>query len=116
MNPNRVSATLSKTDEEVVMTAVATIRQTLPFLIDLTTAERVEMPKLGPRTQIFVKRALEIGTQNSALLPVSFLEEMRKDARLFEALAPIQLAIDQLQKQIDEYIQRLEAGGTLAGS
>jgi len=109
MNPNRVSATLSKTDEEVVMTAVATIRQTLPFLIDLTTAERVEMPKLGPRTQIFVKRALEIGTQNSALLPVSFLEEMRKDARLFEALAPIQLAIDQLQKQIDDTV--MQVGG-----
>lgn len=64
----------STKDQEVVMTAIATIRQTLPFLIDLTTAERVAIPKLGARTQAFVKKALDVGTQNSAMLPASFLE------------------------------------------
>jgi len=53
------------------------------FLIDLRTAERVAIPKLGARTQVFVKKALAVGTQNSATLPASFLEEMRKDAQLF---------------------------------
>ena len=43
--------------------------------------------KIGARTQLFVKKALEVGTQNSATLPASFLEEMRKDAQLFETLA-----------------------------
>ena len=43
--------------------------------------------KIGARTQLFVKKALEVGTQNSATLPASFLEEMRKDAQLFETRA-----------------------------
>ena len=33
---NRVSASLSAADRDVVMNAIATIRQKLPFLIDLT--------------------------------------------------------------------------------
>jgi hypothetical protein len=34
---------------------------------------------------------------------------MRKDAQLFETLAPIQLAVDQLQKQIDDTV--MQVGG-----
>ena len=103
MNTNRISATLSQTDQDAVLTAIATIRQKLPFLIDLTTAERVTIPKLGDKTQAFVKKALDVAAQNPDMLPAgSFLEEMRKDAQLFENLAPIRLAIDLLQKQVDD--------------
>ena len=54
MSTNRVSATLSTTDKEAVMAAIGVIREKLPFLIDLTTAERVALPKLGDKTQPFV--------------------------------------------------------------
>ena len=68
MNTNRVSATLSTTDQEAVMAALGVIREKLPFVIDLTTAER----------------------------------ELREDAQLLRSLSPIRLAIDLLQKQIDD--------------
>ena len=100
MNTNRVSATLLTADQEAVMTALGVIRQKLPFLIDLTTAERVILPKLGDKTQPFVKKAVDIARQHPELLPAGFLEEMRKDAQLLESLSPIRLAIDLLQKQI----------------
>ena len=65
--------------------------------------------KIGARTQLFVKKALEVGTQNSATLPASLLEEMRQEAPLFETVALIQLAVDPLQKQIDDTV--LQVGG-----
>ena len=102
MSPNRVSASLSTANQEAVMTAIETIRQNLPFLIDLTTAERVGLPKLGDKSQAFTKKAFDIATQNPNLLPQGFLEEMRKDAQLLDAFTPIRVAIDLLQKQVDD--------------
>src|SRR3989454_12784620 len=93
MNTNRVSATLSTTDQEAVMAALGVIREKLPFLIDLTTAERVALSKLGDKTQPFVKKAVDIALQHPELLPASFLDEMRKDAQLLEGLSPIRLEI-----------------------
>ena len=102
MNTNRVSATLSNTDQEAVMAALGVIREKLPFLIDLTTAERRTLSKLGDKTQPFVKKAVDIAQQHPELLPAAFLDEMRKDAQLLDSLSPIRLAIDLLQKQIDD--------------
>ncbi len=107
MNTNRVSATLSTADREAVMTALCVIRERLPFLIDLTTAERVILPKLGDKTQPFVRKAVDIALQHPELLPAGFLDEMRKDAQLLDGLSPIRLAIDLLQKQIDDTVVQL---------
>ena len=110
MNTKRVSATLSIADQDAVMTAIDTIRQKLPFLIDLTANERVAMAKLGDKSQGFVKKALEIAIQNPGMLPVSFdLEEMRKDAQLFESLSAIQFALDKLHNEVDD--TAIQAGG-----
>ena len=84
------------------MTAFGVIRERLPFLIDLTTAERVTLAKLGDKTQPFVRKAVDIALQHPELLPAGFLDEMRKDAQLLASLSPIRLAIDLLQKQIDD--------------
>ena len=78
------------------MTALGVIRERLPFLIDLTTAERVILPKLGDKTQPFVRKAVDIALQHPELLPAGFLDEMRKDAQLLDGLSPILLAIDLL--------------------
>jgi hypothetical protein len=39
MTENRVSAALTKEDIAAIMTAIATIKTKLPFLLDLTTDE-----------------------------------------------------------------------------
>jgi len=103
MAENRVSATLPTTDREAVLAAIATIRQKLPFLIDLNSDDRRAMTKLGDRSRAFVSKALEVATQNPDMLPRSFsLEEMRRDVELFEALQPILLALNQLQDLVDD--------------
>jgi hypothetical protein len=103
MADNRISANLSATDRLAVMDAIATIRQKLPFLIDLTTEDRRTMLKMGDKSRAFVSKALEVATQNPEFLPRSFnVEEMRRDLVLYEALYPILLSLTQLQELVDD--------------
>jgi hypothetical protein len=103
MANNQISANLSASDRLAVMDAIATIRQKLPFLLDLTAEERKTLPKLGDKSRAFVIKALEVGTQNPDFLPRSFdLDEMRRDIELFEALYPILLSLTQLQELVDD--------------
>ena len=109
MITNRISAALSTTDQETVMQAIATIREKLPFLIDLTRNERVSLTKLGDKSQGFVKRAFELATQSTDLIPQTLIDEMRKDTELLDRFASIRLAIDLLQKQIDDTVTQVGA-------
>ncbi len=103
MAATAISATLAQTDREAVMSAVNTIKDSLPFLIDLTAEERKALPKMGDKSRAFVTKALEVATQNPDFLPRSFnLEEMRKDVQLFEAMYPIVVALTQLQELVDD--------------
>lgn len=100
---NRISAALTQTDREAVMSAITTIKTRLPFLIDLTADERKALPKMGDKSRAFVSKALEVATQNPDFLPRSFdLDEMRKDVQLFEAMYPIVVALAQLQELVDD--------------
>lgn len=103
MTASAISATLTQADRDAVIAAVATIKQKLPFLIDLTMEERKALPKMGDKSRAFVSKALEVATQNPDFLPRSFdLEEMRKDVQLFEAMYPIVMALTQLQELLDD--------------
>ena len=102
MDTNRISATLSTPDQLAVLSEIDSIRQKLPFLIDLSARERAAMAKLGDKSQAFVRKAVEICRQHPELFAAGFVEEMRKDAELIESLAPIRTAVESLRKQIDD--------------
>lgn len=98
-----ISAVLTQSDRNAVMDAVATIKEKLPFLVDLNANERKALPKMGDKSRAFVSKALEVATQNPDFLPRSFdLEELRKDVQLFEALYPLLLSMTQLQELLDD--------------
>lgn len=103
MQDSKISASLSETDRQAVMSAINTIRQKLPFLIDLTPEERHTLPKMGDRSRTFVSQALEVATQNADILPQSFdVAEMRKDVELIGALSPVMTALAQLQELVED--------------
>jgi hypothetical protein len=102
MNINRISATLSQSDRDEIMAAIALIRAKLPFLMDLSADERRALNKMGDKSETFVRTALEIATQNQDYLPRAFdVEELRKDIELYEQLRPLVLALSQLQHLIE---------------
>ncbi|MGV0024744.1 hypothetical protein [Phormidesmis priestleyi] len=103
MPTNQISATLIQSDRDAVLAAIATIKQKLPFLMDLTPEERKALPKMGDKSRAFVSKALEVATQNPDFLPRAFdLNEMRKDVQLFETMYPIVMAMAQLQELLDD--------------
>ena len=109
MTINRINATLTAADREAVLAAIATIRQKLPFLIDLTSAERNSLTKFGDKSRAFVGKALEVAIQNPSALPRSFnVEEMKNDVQLYEDLQPILMAINKLQDLVEDTL--MEAG------
>jgi hypothetical protein len=107
MPDNRVSATLSEADKQAVLASINTIREKLPFLIDLSPEDRKALPRLGDKSRGFVSQALQIASQNADILPRSFdVEEMRKDFELLDALSPVLLALAQLNELVeDTYIE-----------
>lgn len=103
MPDNRISATLSQADQQAVLAAINTIREKLPFLVDLTPEERRALPKMGESSRGFVAQALEIASQNEDILPRSFdVAEMRKDVDLLNALQPVLTALSQLSELVED--------------
>ncbi|MBF2026544.1 MAG: hypothetical protein IGS48_07220 [Oscillatoriales cyanobacterium C42_A2020_001] len=105
MTTNQISATMTQADRDAVLAAVATIKEKLPFLMDLTPEQRKSLPKMGDKSQAFVNKALEVAAQNPDFLPRSFdLEEMKRDVELFQALYPVFLSLTQLQELVDDTV------------
>ena len=102
MVDNRISATLSQADVEAIIAAINTIKQKLPFLINLSPEEKRGLPRPGDKSRAFISKALEVATQNPDILPRMFsIEEMRKDVELSQALQPIELALTHLWEQFE---------------
>lgn len=103
MPENRVSAEISDADQQAVLAAIETIRQKLPFLIDLSPEQRRSLPKMGDKSRAFVGKALAIAQHNSNFLPRSFsVEEMARDVTLAESLQPILVSLTRLQEQLSD--------------
>ncbi len=103
MLENRVSASLTPEDKQAVMDAIKTIREKLPFLVNLNPEERRSLPKMGDKSRAFVKKAAEVAQQNEGILPRAFdLEEMVRDVQLSEDIFPILVALTQLHELVDD--------------
>jgi hypothetical protein len=114
MDPHLISATMPFDDHQAVIAAIDVLRQKLPFLIDLTSAERGRMAKGGDKTRAFIQKAVEIANEHPQMFPPLFLEEMRKDSQLLDTLSPIRLAIKTLAKKLDDTTMQLGAGAFAA--
>ena len=105
MPENRISAQLGEAERQAVFAAIQTIRQKLPFLIDLTPEERHTLPKIGEKSRGFVEQALQVAEQNPDILPRTFdVGEMRNDVELYSALSSVQTAVSQLNELVDDTV------------
>jgi hypothetical protein len=103
MSSNYVSATLSPQDRDQVMVWIASIRDTLPFILDIAPKLKRSMPKMGDKSRAFVQKALEVALQQPDALPRSLdMDELKRDVELFEAIYPIAMAMAQLQADLDD--------------
>jgi len=107
MPDNKVSAILEQANIDAINSAITSIKNNLPFLIDLSADERKALPKFGDKSVAFVNKANELVTQTDEFLPRNFdVEEFKKDvalySKLYSVLQPLTMLMDKLE---DTYMQ-----------
>ena len=110
LSNNRLSIVATATQIAAVKTALQTINTNLPFLIGLTTDERIALPAINVNNKAFTEDAINAAANNTALIP-SYVNvpNMQNDLSLFIQLDEIILLVKQL-------LERLEDTQMLAGS
>ncbi|WP_300602792.1 hypothetical protein [Niabella sp.] len=98
---NRVDATLTPAVVQTVKDQLMAIEQALPFLVGLTNAERMALPKISVSNKVFTEDAIQAAANNAALLPAFIkVENMKKDLALFHALDELVMLVQQLGEKL----------------
>ncbi|MBK8805510.1 MAG: hypothetical protein IPO21_02210 [Bacteroidales bacterium] len=100
---NKISVTINAETTKVILDAIKTIEDNLPFLINLSVEDRKNLPKMGDKTVAFVTKALEYSKQNKDVVP-SFLDvaEFEKDVDVVTNLSRVLVPLHQLAEKIDD--------------
>ena len=114
MSYQNISATVSAADVDAIKSAVDTIKQKMPFLVNLTPDERKTILKTGANSLSFVQNALQAAQNNPDILPKSFdTDEFGSDVSLLATLTDINSAVAQLLSEIDD--TRMAVGSEAMG-
>ena len=121
MPQNIVSLAVSPERIAAVQQALASLEASLADLVELSNAQRVELVKMGPKSEAFVREGLMVLEANSELLPRSFdVDEMRRDLAALDTLRPLTARADDtemalgsdLSEAVLEGYRFAKAGGT----
>ncbi len=103
MNTNLISATLSASDRDKLLSGLETLLKHLPFLHHLSPEQRKELFPVGDKNASFIRKAREAAIAHPEVLPRSFDEkEFIRDANLHEMLYAVAIAFRQAASGIDD--------------
>jgi hypothetical protein len=99
----QIQATLTHEVKGNAIEAIDTLKDSLPFLLNLSTAQRVSLPKMDDGRRPFVEKALGYGEKESAVVPPYIdLAELRSDLELYSSLAEIYKPLKQLEQLLSD--------------
>ncbi len=100
---NRLNLVMPDTDITAVKKSFGEIYGKLPFLIGLTTEERVTLPKISENNKVFVGDSINAHVNNAPMLP-SYLNvgDIKNDLTLYEQLDELELLALQLVEKIQD--------------
>ncbi|NBA88294.1 hypothetical protein GVN16_21155 [Emticicia sp. CRIBPO] len=102
-NKNKISATLSAAERDEIIAKIAEIKTKLPFLLNLTTAERSQFRKMGNKGLAYVADCLRAGKAFPSIIPPSIdIVELEKDLTLHNYLSEIAVNIKSLAEGIED--------------
>jgi hypothetical protein len=109
MNNNRVHETLTNEKLLYIKSLLAEVQNSMPFLLGLSPAERMSLPKINVSNKAFTEDALNALRNNSAMFP-SFMtvDMMERDVTLFAQLDEISTICRQLCEKVED--TRMVAG------
>lgn len=98
-----ISAALSAAQITGANTGITSVKTNLPFLVNLSPAERGKLSKMGPDGFSYVTKAIDYATNNASIIPAAMnLAEAQKDLKLYNDLRPIFQQVAQLLEAIDD--------------
>lgn len=100
---SNISASLEAPTLASIQTKITEIRALLPFLVSLTNAERIRLPKMADGTTPFVGKALSYAESTPALVP-PYLDvvELKQDFALAQALGDVLRTLGQLTQSVQD--------------
>lgn len=102
-NDNRISAEVTAANVTAIMTKLTEINGLLPFLINLTKQERIELPKLGSASLAFDEQcASYMATAPNLVPPFVDPDEVNKDRALRIILADAFREAKKLCEKLDD--------------
>ena len=103
---NRISAIFPDQDMQVYFGAIGVLQEKLkPKLVDLSTDERIGLPKMGPKTVDFVTRTLGYARAHPEFVPsVVDLDEFQRDLDAFHALRSLLQPLSELTDMLDDSV------------
>lgn len=105
MDQNLVDAELTTADSAEINTAIENIKTKLPFLISLSTDDRISLLKLGDGMRPVVEKAVNVITEHPEIMPGTFnTAEFKKDFTLMKSLEPISQKLQLLKQAVDDTI------------
>jgi hypothetical protein len=100
---DRISVEISAAAEQQVKDGIQMIQNALPFLVGLTPAERITLPKINVNNKVFAEDAINVAENNAALMPPFVkVDEMEKDLTLFQKLDTIRGMLQQISEKVSD--------------
>lgn len=100
-----ISIELKNDEIKEISHLIEQLFQRMPFLINLTPEERINLPKMADKSVAFVEKALEFAENNPQLVPPYVnVDELRKDFQLSENLRPLLNQARQLVEKLDDTV------------
>jgi hypothetical protein len=100
---NRLNLVMTDADITDVKKSITNIHGKMPFLIGLTTDERVTLPKISENNKVFVGDSINALVNNAPMLP-SYLNvaDIKNDLTLYEQLDELEMMALQLVEKIQD--------------
>jgi len=103
MSQNLISLQISPSQLASVDTSLNALEKDLAGLIDLTTAQRSSVVKMGDKSEAFCRKALEVLNQNKNVLSAnSNMDEMKRDLAMFDALRTRLVRLEKLHERLSD--------------
>ena len=103
MFQNLISLELSAEQLKEVHGALAVLEKNLDGLISLSVAERHELAKMGPKSEMFSRKTHELLLSSPEVLPRVFdLEELTADIKALDQLRPLFARLAVLMRKAED--------------
>lgn len=110
MYTGNISSAITATDKTTILNDIAAIKNLLPFLVNLTAADRKRMRKLGHKRLAYVQALQTAVAYNAQAVPSSFnTAEFNKDVQLVKDLTDIATQLVVLHEAIDDTLKAVGA-------